>query len=116
MARTIASGVLLALALAGCAPIACQNTGIVVAKKEERARPETPAGVRTTETGRMETPLMVIVRDYWVQADNGSWYQISAEQYQAAEVGSRLEICRRPILSLESWDDLRRGPGNADQV
>jgi len=86
--------VFLALTMGGCASIACQPTAIVVAKKEERARPETPLGVRTTETGRIEAPPMVIVRDYWVQADDGSWHRVSAEQYKAVEVGGRLEVCR----------------------
>ena len=88
------AGLLPILALGACAPLACQPSAIVVVKKEERARPETPPGVRTTETGRIEELPMVIVRDYWVESEDGRWHRVSVEDFNAAEVGGRLEICR----------------------
>jgi hypothetical protein len=94
LARGAAAGVLLTVALGACGPVACRPSTIVVAKKEERARPETPPGIRITETGRIEQPLMVIGRDYWVQAEDGSWHPVSAAQYDSVEVGGRLELCQ----------------------
>ena len=83
-----------AVALAACAPMACKPSTIVVVKKEQRAGPETPPGIRITETGRIEEPMMVIERDYWVQAEDGSWHPVTARQYDSVEVGGRLELCQ----------------------
>jgi len=33
------------------------------------------------------------VREYWVQAREGTWHRLSAEQFRAAEIGRALEIC-----------------------
>jgi hypothetical protein len=84
----------IAVALAGCASLACRPTTIVVAKKEERARPEPSLGLRTTETGRLEERPMTVIRDYWVEAEDGSWHPVSADQFKAAQIKGRLEICR----------------------
>ena len=80
--------------MVACGPMACRPSTIVVAKKEVRAGPETPPGIRITETGRIEEPLMVIERDYWVQSEDGSWYPVSLKQFDSVEVGGRLELCR----------------------
>ncbi len=88
------AGVLPIFAFAACAPLACETTAIVVVKKEERARPETPPGLRTTETGRVEELPMVVVRDYWVKSEDGRWHRVSVEKFNVAEAGGRLEICR----------------------
>jgi len=84
---------LLTLALGGCATVACQPTSIVVARKEERARPESSPGLRTTETGRLEERPLTVIRDYWVEAEDGTWHRVSAEQFKDARVHGRLEIC-----------------------
>jgi hypothetical protein len=91
----IAGALLLALA-ASCATPACHPLTIVVAQKEERARLErAPHGIRTTETGRLEEDRRTeIVRDYWVRAQDGTWYPVTLDRYRAAEVGQPLEICR----------------------
>ena len=85
---------LAATALVACGSLACRPSTIVVAKKEVRAGPETPPGIRITETGRIEEPLTVIERDYWVRAEDGSWYPVSVQQFDSVEVGGRLELCR----------------------
>jgi len=84
---------LLAFALGGCATVACQPKTIVVAGKEEHARPESSPGFRTTETGRLEERPLTVIRDYWVKAEDGTWHRVSAEQFKAARVNRRLEIC-----------------------
>jgi hypothetical protein len=33
------------------------------------------------------------VRDYWVQAREGTWHRVSAEQFRAAEIDRALELC-----------------------
>jgi hypothetical protein len=68
----------------------------VVAQKQERTRLERVSqGIRTTETGRLEEGRRTeIVRDYWVRAQDGTWYRVPIDRYSAAEVGQPLEICR----------------------
>jgi hypothetical protein len=85
--------VLLILSLEGCASVACRPMSVVIVKKEARARPESSPGVRTTEAGRLEAAPLTVVRDYWIEAEDGSWHRVSAEQFEAAEVNRRLEIC-----------------------
>ena len=87
----IAGALLLALAASCATPLT-----IVVAQKEERARLErAPHGIRTTETGRLEEDRRTeIIRDYWVRAQDGTWYPVTLDRYRAAEVGQPLEICR----------------------
>jgi hypothetical protein len=84
----------LALVLPGCASVTCQPASIVVAKKEERVRPEPSLGLRTTETGRIEEGPLTLIREYWVQAEGGTWYRVSAGQFKVAEANEALEICR----------------------
>jgi hypothetical protein len=90
------AGVLLPVLAASCSTPACRPLTIVVAQKEERARLESvPYGIRTTETGRLEEGRRTeIVRDYWVRAQDGTWYPVSMDRYRAVEVGQPLEICR----------------------
>ncbi len=88
-------GAFLILSLGGCASIAaCRPTSVVVIKKEARARPESSPGLRTTETGRLEERPLTVVRDYWIEAQDGTWHRVSAEQFEAAEINGRLEICQ----------------------
>jgi len=91
----IAGALLLALA-ASCATPACHPLTIVVAQKEERARLErAPRGIRTTETGRLEEDRRTeIVRDYWVRAQDGTWYPVAQDRYRTTEIGQPLELCR----------------------
>ena len=67
-----------------------------MAAKEERARLDmVPRGIQTTEAGRLEDlRAPEIVRDYWVRADDGTWYRVSLDKFRAAEVGRPLELCR----------------------
>jgi hypothetical protein len=87
-------GLLLASALGGCASMACRPSVIVVAKKDERVRLETPLGWHQTESGRIEEAPMTTVREYWVQAEDGGWYRVSIQQFDAVAPGDRLEVCR----------------------
>jgi hypothetical protein len=91
---TILTALFLALVFPGCARVACQPTSIVVIKKDERIRPASSLGVRTTETGRIEEGPLTLIREYWVQAEGGTWYRVSAGQFKAVEANGALEICR----------------------
>jgi hypothetical protein len=52
-------------------------------------------GAETTATGRLEVlQVPEIVRDYWVRAEDGTWYRVPLDTFRAAEVGRPLEICR----------------------
>ena len=89
--------VLLALAAAGgCALFTCQPVTVIVAEKEERTQPRlTPAGVRTTETGRVEEVEQVRrARTYRVRSEDGDWYTVPADAFRGARVGSPIEVCR----------------------
>ena len=90
----VATAWLLALLLPGCASIACDPTSIVVAKKDERVRPESLLGLRTTEAGRLEEGPVTLIREYWVQARGGTWCRVSARQYAAATADDALAVCR----------------------
>ncbi|HSE04111.1 MAG TPA: hypothetical protein VLK35_08175 [Methylomirabilota bacterium] len=96
LARGGIAGALLLVLVTSCSIPACRPLTIVVAQKEERPRLErVPQGVRTTETGRIgEGHRTEIVRDYWVRAQDGTWYRVPIDRYNAAEVGLPLEICR----------------------
>jgi hypothetical protein len=94
LASTCAS--LCFFALAGCAVFVCHPVTVTVANKKELARLETvPGAIRTSETGRIEEDVRQqgTVRDYWVQAQEGTWHRVSAEQFRAAETGRALELC-----------------------
>ncbi len=90
------AGALLLLFAASCSMPVCRPLTIVVAQKEERARLErAPHGIRTTETGRLEEGRRTeIIRDYWVRAQDGTWYPVTIDRYRAVEVGQPLELCR----------------------
>lgn len=91
-----AAGVCLLLLAAACASFACRPLSVTVAEKEERARLDmVPRGVQTTETGRLDVlRAPEIVRDYWVWAEDGTWYDVSSDKFRAAEIGRPLELCR----------------------
>ncbi len=74
----------------------CKPLTIVVTKKDERVRLEmVPRGIRTTETGRLEeVRTESLVREYWVQATDGTWHRLSAGQFRAAEVNQPIETCQ----------------------
>jgi len=85
----------LLLASSGCAGLSCRQLPITVAKKDERGRLELAPRGYTTETGRLEELRRPeIVRDYWVQDAAGAWHRVSLEQYQVAQVGEILDLCR----------------------
>jgi hypothetical protein len=93
---TLAIASLSFFALASCAVFVCQPVTVSVANKKELARLETvPGAIRTSETGRIEEDVRQqrTVRDYWVQAREGTWHRVSAEQFRAAETGRALELC-----------------------
>jgi hypothetical protein len=85
---------LLASGPGGCTSVGCQSRTIVVAKKDERARLETPLGWHQTESGRIEEAPMETVREYWVQGEGGDWHRVSVQQFNAVATGDRLEVCR----------------------
>jgi len=91
-----AAGVWLVLLAAACAPFTCRPLSVTVAEKAERARLDMVArGVQTTETGRLEVRhAPEIVRDYWVRAEDGTWYRVPLDKFRTAEVGRPLEFCR----------------------
>ena len=86
----------LVLLAAACASFVCRPLSVTVAEKEERAGLDmVPRGVETTATGRLEVlRAPEIVRDYWVRAEDGTWYRVSLDKFRAAEVGRPLELCR----------------------
>ncbi len=96
LAGPAAAGMCLVLLASACASFACRPLSVTVAEKEERARLDmVPRGVQTTEAGRLDvlrTPE--IVRDYWVRAEDGTWYPVSFDRFRAAEIGRPLELCR----------------------
>jgi hypothetical protein len=93
----MAGGLLLALAVSGCAAMTCKPATIIVARKEERGRLELRSSglYRTTGTGRLE-PVQTpeLVREHWVQSEGGEWYRVTAEQFTAAEVKRPIEVCQ----------------------
>jgi hypothetical protein len=49
----------------------------------------------TSETGRLEeVRVPEVVREYWVRAQDGTWYRVSADQFRAVEIGGSVELCR----------------------
>ena len=98
MARYARFAVLLLVAAAfdGCATMACQPMPIVVAKKDERVRLDTRPGLpRTSPSGRLDEEVRpTLVREFWVQSDDGNWHRISEQQYRATAIGDSMEICR----------------------
>lgn len=88
--------VLLAVLAAACVSFTCRPLSVTVAEKAERPRLEMVArGVQSTETGRLGVRhAPEIVRDYWVRAEDGTWYRVPLDKFQTAEVGRPLELCR----------------------
>ena len=91
-----AAGGLLVTLVAACSALTCHPAPVTVAQKEERARLEMVShGAFTSETGRLEeVRVPEVVRDYWVRAQDGTWYRVSADQFRAVEVGGTVELCR----------------------
>jgi hypothetical protein len=87
---------LLALALTGCAGVACAPATIVVAKKDDRSQLRSePRGIRTDAQGRVsEVRREVIVTEYWVQDHEGRWYRLGEAAWRAVEPGQPVEVCR----------------------
>jgi hypothetical protein len=87
---------LVTILAAGCASATCAPSTVVVERKEERPRVRTETrGVRTNATGRVvEDRRDVVVPEYWVQARDGRWYIVSESEWQAAEPGRALSLCR----------------------
>src|SRR6266508_5509124 len=95
-ALAITRASLCVFALAGCTVFVCRPVTVTVANKKELARFETvPGAIRTSETGRLEEDVRksMTVREYWVEAREGTWHRVSAEQFRVAEVGHALETC-----------------------
>jgi hypothetical protein len=84
------------LGLGGCATLACAPVTIVVAGKEERPTlVSQPRGLRTDELGRVkEERRDSIGHEYWVRDGDGHWFRVSNAQWQAAEPGQPLQVCR----------------------
>lgn len=84
------------LGLGGCATLACAPVTIVVAGKEERPTlVSQPRGLRTDELGRVkEERRDSIGHEYWVRDGDGHWFRVSDAQWQAAEPGQPLQVCR----------------------
>ena len=86
----------LASLVAACSVPTCEPVPVIVAQKEERERLEVVArGVGTSPTGNVEEiRVPQVVREYWVRAQDGTWYRVSEERYRAVEVGGSVESCR----------------------
>ena len=83
------------LASGGCAFFTCEPITVTVARKQEYGRLETPfRGYQTTPSGGLE-PITepTLAWQYWVQAEGGPWYRVSAEEYRTAEPGQPIRVC-----------------------
>ena len=78
------------------APLPSQHSGarIEVVEKDERAKPGPSLSLRTTETARIEEAPAPPIREYRVQAEGETWYRVSADPFERAEVGDSPGICR----------------------
>ena len=87
---------LLATHVAACGSLTCQPVPVTVAQKDERSRLDMVShGTFSSETGQLkEVRVPEVVREYWVRAQDGTWYRVSAEQFRAVEVGGSVELCR----------------------
>jgi hypothetical protein len=90
------AGSLLATLIAGCSSLTCHLAPVTVAQKEERSRLDMVShGTFTSETGHLkEARVPEVVREYWVRAQDGAWYRVSADQFRAVEVGGSVDLCR----------------------
>ena len=86
----------LASLLAACSVLTCEPVPVIVAQKEERSRLEMVSrGVGTSATGRVEeVRVPEVVREYWVRAQDGTWYRVSPDRFRAVDVGSSVDLCR----------------------
>jgi hypothetical protein len=91
-----AAGGLLVTFVAACSSLTCQPVPVTVAEKEERSRLDMLShGTFSSETGQLkEVRVPEVVREYWVRAQDGTWYRVSAERFRAVEVGGTVELCR----------------------
>jgi len=91
-ATAIAAGAL----LAGCASAACVPATVVVERKEERRGLRSEfRGMRTSPTGAVvQEQREVVVPEYWVLGRDGRWYQLGQSEWQAAEPGRAISLCR----------------------
>ena len=82
--------------LAACSLLTCRPVPVTVAQKEERSRLEMVSrAVWTSATGHVEElRVPEVVREYWVRAQDGTWYRVSEDRFRAVEVGSSVELCR----------------------
>ena len=94
--RGLSALVGLMVTLAGCAEFACTPTTIEVASKDERTRMASEfRGVTNDETGRAtEIRKEKLVSEYWVADRQGRSYRVSQAQWNGAEAGQPLTICR----------------------
>jgi len=94
--RGLSALVGLMVTLAGCAEFACTPTTIEVASKDERTRMASEfRGVTNDETGRVsEIRKEKLVSEYWVADRQGRSYRVSQAQWNGAEAGQPLTICR----------------------
>jgi hypothetical protein len=91
-----AAGGVLAILVAACSALTCHPVQVTVAQKDERARLDMVShGTFTSETGYLkEVRVPEVVREYWVRAQDGTWYRVSVDQFRAVEVGGSVELCR----------------------
>lgn len=87
---------LLVTLVAACSSLTCQPVRVTVAQKDERSRLDMVShGTFSSETGQLrEVRVPEVVREYWVRAQDGTWYRVSAERFRAVEVGGTVELCR----------------------
>lgn len=92
----VAAAIVAGALAAGCASAACAPAAVVVERTEERREMRTEVrGVHTGPTGAVvEDRGEVMVSTYWVLGRDGRWYRVSAAEFQGAEPGSTLSLCR----------------------
>jgi len=86
-----------AVTLAGCAALACTPSSIDVASKDQRTRMVSEfRGVTNDETGRGTNEIRKekLVTEYWVADRQGRSYRVSEAQWNGAEPGQPLTVCR----------------------
>ena len=79
-----------------CAAVTCAPATVVVERKEERRGLRSEfRGMRTSPTGAVvQEQREVVVPEYWVLGTDGRWYQLGQSEWQAAEPGSTVSVCR----------------------
>jgi len=81
---------------AACAAVTCAPATVVVERKDERKELRSELrGMRTSPTGAVVADRReVLVPEYWVLGTDGRWYQLGQSEWQAAEPGSTVSVCR----------------------